>query len=70
MRARLLSAPEECRRKVHPAQVNDRRQIFCWPILLADEIGQLYRSFDIRSRKPIGTELSSFLPLRYKIKNK
>ena len=20
---------------------------FCWPILLADEIGQLYRSFDI-----------------------
>jgi len=24
MRARLLSAPEECRRKVHPAQVNKR----------------------------------------------
>jgi len=21
---------------------------FCWPILLADEIGQLYRSSDIR----------------------
>jgi len=24
MRARLLSAPEECRRKVHPAQVKSR----------------------------------------------
>jgi len=21
---------------------------FCWPILLAEEIGQLYRSYDIR----------------------
>jgi len=26
MRARLLSAPEECRRKVHPAQVKSRGQ--------------------------------------------
>jgi len=26
--------------------LHDMRQIFCWPILLADKIGQLYRSSD------------------------
>jgi len=27
------------------------KQHFCWPILLTDEIGQLYRSSDIRFRQ-------------------